>query len=228
MSNTSTQESMADRCYRLIREAIIFGEMAPGASFNESALVQKFEVSTSPLREALTRLRQDGLVRVLPRKGYVVTELTLSDFHDLVQMRFVLEGTAAELAAPRTTQKDLDLLRSLAATTFVPGDLNSIRAFMNAHQEFHLHIGEMSGNRRLSMLIEQSYFDIQRLLFANFGNGEGAIGEGDHDAIIEALARRDPEAARQATIEHIRESRDRALNRLVRDTDSVATHSLRT
>lgn len=222
----SAQESIADRCYRLIKEAIIFGEIAPGEVFNESSLVQQFSVSTSPLREALTRLRQDGLVRVLPRKGYVVTELTLNDFHDLIQIRIVLESAAAELAAPRATAEDVARLRALAATGFTPGDAESIRVFMHAHQDFHLHVAAMSGNRRLQLLIEQSYLDIQRLLFANFGSGEGAVGRDDHSTIIDALARRDSEAARAATVAHIRESRDRILDRLVRDTDGLANRPL--
>lgn len=86
---------------RDLRVAITPGEIPQGQVFNEADLIARCNVSTSPLREALTRLRQDGLVKVIPRRGYAVAELTLRDFHELVRMRMINEGAAAELAAPR-------------------------------------------------------------------------------------------------------------------------------
>ncbi|MDV8009497.1 GntR family transcriptional regulator [Rhodococcus sp. IEGM 1318] len=221
MNPTDNAESMSERVYRLMREDIIMGELAPGQSFNESTLVERFQVSTSPLREALSRLRQDGLIKVLPRKGYVVTELTLNDFHDLIQMRLILESSAAELAAPRTTSEQIATLTQLSTVAIVADDPDSRRHFMQANQEFHLMIAEISGNRRLHAALEQNFQDIQRVLFANVGSSDGQTSESDHAPIIDALARRDSEKARLAAIVHVKQSRDRIIDRMLRRTEEL-------
>ncbi|WP_430335865.1 GntR family transcriptional regulator [Rhodococcus sp. ACT016] len=215
MSEAAVNESMAERVYRLIREDIIVGDMAPGQAFNEAALVERFEVSTSPLREALSRLRQDGLIRVLPRKGYTVTELTLNDFHELFQMRLILESSAAELAAPRTTADHIEQLTRLSAVEITADNPESRKHFMKANQDFHLLIAEIGGNRRLHTALRQSFQDIQRILFTNIGESDGQTNAADHAPIIDALARRDASDARAASIAHIHQARDRIIHRMI-------------
>lgn len=209
--------SLADRVYQELRAAIVLGEIAQGSVFNESDLIARFKVSTSPLREALSRLRQDGLVRVIPRRGYSVTELTLRDFHELIQMRLILETAAAELAAPRITDAHVASMRQLSEVGLQIGDQESYRAFMRANQEFHGTIARIAGNDRLLNAISATMDEMQRLLFADLGEAQDAEEVGhDHDEIIEALARRDAASAREAVARHIRISRDRVVGRMMR------------
>ncbi|MGO4403584.1 GntR family transcriptional regulator [Bosea sp. RAF48] len=216
-AKTEGKISLADRVYEELRAAIVLGEIAQGSVFNESDLVSRFKVSTSPLREALSRLRQDGLVRVIPRRGYSVTELTLRDFHELIQMRLILECSAAELAAPRIADSHVETMRRLSSVELEVGNQASYRAFMRANQEFHEGIAQIADNSRLSRAIGQTMDEMQRLLFADLGAVEdGDEVRHDHDEIIDALARRDAAAARDAVARHVKVSRDRVVGRMMR------------
>lgn len=215
-SRAEAKLSLGERVYEDLRVAITLGEIPQGQVFNEADLIARYKVSTSPLREALTRLRQDGLVKVIPRRGYAVVELTLRDFHELVQMRMIAEGAAAELAAPRITEQHVAEMQRLSSATLVVGDAQSYRNFMRANQAFHELISSVADNTRLLKVTTQTFDEIQRVLFAGLGEIEADDLRHDHDAIIAALARRDGPAARRAVIEHIKLSRDRVVQRMLR------------
>lgn len=213
---STPKQSLGDRVYNDLRTAITLGEIRQGVVFNEADLIARYKVSSSPLREALTRLRQDGLVKVIARRGYTVTELSLKDFHELIQMRLIIEGAAAELAAPRITDEHIVEMRRLSNTKLVVGDKASYRRFMQANQDFHEKIAEIADNGRLRRATSQIFDEIQRLLFADIGQGDDEELEHDHDEIIEALALRDGRRARSAVIRHVKLSRDRVVGRMIR------------
>lgn len=215
-SRTGAKLSLGERVYEDLRVAITLGEIPQGQVFNEADLIARYNVSTSPLREALTRLRQDGLVKVIPRRGYAVAELTLRDFHELVQMRMINEGAAAELAAPRVTDRHIAEMQRLSSASLVIGDAQSYRDFMRANQAFHELISAIAENARLLRATTQTFDEIQRVLFAGLSAAEDGDLKHDHDDIIAALAKRDGPAARKAVIEHIKLSRDRVVQRMLR------------
>jgi GntR family transcriptional regulator, rspAB operon transcriptional repressor len=211
-----SKPSLGEKVYRDLKAWIIVGELAPGSVLKEADLVARFAVSTSPVKEALSRLRQDGLVKVIGRRGYAVTELTLQDFHELIEMRIILEGASAELAAPRVTDADVKRLRGLSVLSLDATNPTSVTAFMVANQAFHESIAEIGGNRRLLRATRQNFDDIQRMLFTGMGRDDGEGLERDHDEIIEALARRDGACAREAMARHILQARERVLERMAR------------
>ncbi|MEW6643916.1 MAG: GntR family transcriptional regulator [Pseudomonadota bacterium] len=215
-SKAGAKLSLGERVYEDLRVAITLGEIPQGQVFNEADLIARYKVSTSPLREALTRLRQDGLVKVIPRRGYAVVELTLRDFHELVQMRMINEGAAAELAAPRITDQHIREMQRLSSVSLAIGNTQSYRNFMQANQAFHELIASISENSRLLKATKQTFDEIQRVLFAGLSEIEDGDLKHDHDDIIAALARRDGRAARKAVIEHIKQSRDRVVQRMLR------------
>jgi DNA-binding GntR family transcriptional regulator len=208
--------SLGERIYEDLRVAITLGEIPQGQVFNEADLIARYKVSTSPLREALTRLRQDGLVKVIPRRGYAVTELTLRDFHELIQMRMVIEGAAVELAAPRITEAHILEMQRLSSTVLIIGNTESYRKFMQSNQSFHELISSIADNSRLLKATKQTFDEIQRVLFTGLSEQEDGNLKHDHDDIIAALARRDGLAARKAAMEHIKQSRDRVVLRMLR------------
>lgn len=215
-SRVEAKLSLGERVYEDLRVAITLGEIPQGQVFNEAELIARYKVSTSPLREALTRLRQDGLVKVIPRRGYAVVELTLRDFHELVQMRMITEGAAAELAAPRITDQHVAEMQRLSSASLVVGEAQSYRNFMRANQAFHELISSVADNTRLLKATTQTFDEIQRVLFADLSEIEVDDLRHDHDDIIAALAKRDGPAARRAVIEHIKLSRDRVVQRMLR------------
>lgn len=218
--------SLGERVYEDLRIAITLGEIPQGQVFNEADLIARYKVSTSPLREALTRLRQDGLVKVIPRRGYAVVELTLRDFHELVQMRMINEGAAAELAAPRITDQHIREMQRLSSVSLATGDPQSYRNFMQANQAFHELIASISENARLVKATKQTFDEIQRVLFAGLSEIDDGDLKHDHDDIIAALARRDGPAARKAVIAHVKQSRDRVVQRMLRHDRQLENLSL--
>ncbi|MGQ8630995.1 GntR family transcriptional regulator [Agrobacterium sp. DKPNP3] len=215
-SVSAPKQSLGDRVYSDLRAAITLGEIRQGIVFNEADLIARYKVSSSPLREALTRLRQDGLVRVIARRGYAVTELSLKDFHELVQMRLIIEGAAAELAAPRISDEHIVEMRRISKIKLIAGDTSSYRNFMQANQHFHEKIAEIADNARLLRATSQIFDEMQRLLFSDIRSGDSDELDHDHDEIIEALAMRDGRKARNAIINHVKQSRDRVIGRMMR------------
>src|SRR5262249_37093509 len=94
-----TELSLTDRAYKVITTRLIELKMPPGVTFTEAALASDLGISKTPVREALGRLRLEGLVEVAARSGYRVTPVTLKDAHDLFAVRLILETEAASLAA---------------------------------------------------------------------------------------------------------------------------------
>lgn len=211
----SRKESLAEGVYRELREAIIVGDLKPGTVLYEGDLTARFTVSTSPVREALTHLRHDGLIKVIPRKGYLVTDVSLQDLQELLQLRVILEGASAELAAPNVTEAHLAQLTELAEVELIVGDSGSYRTFKKANQEFHEEIAQISGNSRLARLVGQVLAESQRILFAGLEKSNpGALNQ-EHYNVIEALATHDPRTARRAVVQHIEVSRQRLVERLL-------------
>jgi len=197
-------QSEKKRIYLELRKEILTLSLSPKVLLVESALAERFGVSKAPVREALAILQRDGLVEALPRKGYLVTPMTVNDVHELFQLRMALEGAAAELAATKITEDELIYLESLqpkAAKGAAPG----MAQFLDNNRKFHHAIASASRNTRLILLIEQITEETGRAIAASYRIGE-------HTAIVKALRDRDPEGARTAMIEHIRGAESRALN----------------
>ena len=98
------RQSLVDVAYVALRDAITSGTLLPGARLREAALAKHFAVSTTPIREALRRLDREGLVRLAPNRGAVVTEFNLREILDLFEIRELLECGAARRAANQTSR----------------------------------------------------------------------------------------------------------------------------
>src|SRR5712692_5191420 len=98
------RQSLVDVAYLALRDAITSGTLVPGARLGEAALAKHFSVSTTPIREALRRLDREGLVRLAPNRGAVVTEFNLREILDLFEIRELLECGAARRAASQLSR----------------------------------------------------------------------------------------------------------------------------
>ena len=135
--------SQTGRTLLTLRELLLRGDFKPGERLSELALVARLSVSRTPIRLALDRLAHEGLLETSPSGGFVVREFTLEDVWDAIEMRGVLEGTAARLAAERLgdtselarikeLQRQMDVI---ANNTF-----DSFAHYMNLNGEFHLEL----------------------------------------------------------------------------------------
>lgn len=209
-------KSLTEQAYAILRERLIQGDLAPGADVSEPELAEQLEMSKTPVREALARLCVEGFMEAIPRRGYRVTPVTVSDMNDLFAVRGMLEGTAASLAAKNLTEHELDVLDQLANASYVMGEGVSTKTFVTSNEEFHSAIARGSRNPRLHGLVMSHLEECARLFYMGTRvrdiNPETA---NDHHRIVAVLRERDSEKARQAMVEHNENTRQGLLNALI-------------
>jgi DNA-binding GntR family transcriptional regulator len=204
--------SRADEAYARIKAKIQRCEFQPGARFSEAQLAAELALTKMPVREALSRLIQEGLVRSMPRHGYEVKPITVRDMLDLYQLRLAVEPLAVELAASRIDRPTLGRLSELCEVTCDPSDLASIAEFADAHREFHLLICRACGNRKLSDVLERVLEEFDRLVYMGLLrlDHHATLGT-EHKPLVDALERRDSAAAREFAKNSVLETRAEIL-----------------
>jgi len=199
-----------------LREMIFNGDFTSGERMSELPLVALLGVSRTPLRLALAELEHEGLLRGLPAGGYVVREFTQGDVRDAIELRGVLEGTAARFAAERgASARDLTALRATNQTikTLVHRtDYESFERYLALNEEFHARLIKMAR----SPLLARSLEGIASLPFA--GPSAFILAEAElpasrdiliiahrhHEDLIEAIERRQGTRAESLAREHAR------------------------
>jgi GntR family transcriptional regulator, vanillate catabolism transcriptional regulator len=163
---TSANRTQITRSLLRLRELILSGEFEAGERMSELPLVERLGVSRTPLRLALAELEHEGLLRGLPGGGYVVREFTMSDIRDAIELRGVLEGTAARYAVERrASRRDLralqttnDSIEELIHRT----DYESFESYVDLNERFHARLLKMAR----SPMLERTLGGIVSLPFA--------------------------------------------------------------
>ena len=211
---------LAESAFARMRADIIRCKLAPGADITEGGLCDLYGMGKAPVRAALARLSQEGLMRAVPRQGYVVAPITLKSVQDMFELRIVIEPAIARMAVERA---DPELLRRLNVAPGASKSEEAELAFLQSNRDFHLAIAAASGNQRMAAIMEQLLDDMARLLhlglFArDWRDGSMlAVHESQatqHEDLIRALAERDADAAHQAALHHIEDSRDLVMKAL--------------
>jgi DNA-binding GntR family transcriptional regulator len=180
--------TFTEQVYAYLLGEIVRGALPPGERLVEQAIADKLSLSKTPVREAIARLARDGLVTITPQKGAEVQRFTEKEVEDLMELRTVLEGFAAEKAAPRFTEedtRDLELLVDQMAEAYHEGDLERYRA---ADLEFHERILAKADNALLSDVLGRIRNQIALVMATSAmepGRPEASVSE--HRAIIEAI-----------------------------------------
>ena len=204
---------LRDTIYIAIRRAIITCELQPGQDLREQALAEQYGVSRSPIRDALLRLAQENLVTVLPREGYQVKPILISDAANICDFRLLIEPACARAAAQADGKalRVLDRFRGFA-------DLDHTE---NEHIEynhaFHCAIAEAAGNKLLETVARNLTGQIERLLRVRLRVlSPDAVGRIclEHEAIIDALQAHDAGRASRLTYEHVKASNASILTML--------------
>ena len=162
-----TSKTQMTRALLSLREQILSGEFRPGDRMSELRLVERIGVSRTPLRLALSSLEHEGLLRALPGGGYAVREFTRADIRDAIELRGVLEGTAARFAAERgASRRDLRALRAInesVAPLVHLADYESFERYVALNELFHARLLKMAG----SPLLERTLEGVLSLPFAS-------------------------------------------------------------
>jgi DNA-binding GntR family transcriptional regulator len=200
--------SLTARVYDRLRAEILTCALEPGQEISEQELAARFDVSKTPVREALATLRSEGFVRIFPRRGYQILPVTVRDMTELFDIRTILEAGAAELAVARISDAELDRLEQLAQVVYDRSEQPSLKRFIQANRDFHLAIAAAADNTRLLQLLERQLDELERIFYlgARLRDVNSEV-VGDHTKIVRVLRSRDPAAAREAMIEHNEQTR---------------------
>jgi GntR family transcriptional regulator, rspAB operon transcriptional repressor len=197
-------ESLTDVVYEAIRDAIINRVIPPGSRLTEAALAAQLNVSKTPVREALLKLRQIGLVEPSGRRGGRVTLPSRSLIQDAYEARRALESFAAGIVAERGSDEDIKLIREAAAHCLAAAEAGDRAGFRRWDLRFHETVGEATGNPRLRELMNDSFAVVMALRRRDVPQAEGSVAcARAHVRIAKAIARRDPDAARKAMRAHV-------------------------
>ena len=201
--------SRSQEIYETLIGDLRSGTYKPGDRIRAEDVAKAFEVSRTPVREALSRLLERGLLE-MTATGLAVTRLQRQSVLELYAMRELLEGAAARYAAQHAAQSDLYSMRRIADAFAAPSDDPGRVAQLN--RALHDAIAEAAHNRYLLNMLHGMHDAVMLLpstTFASPGRQEAAVGE--HAAILDAIERRDPDEADRLAREHIRFARDARL-----------------
>jgi DNA-binding GntR family transcriptional regulator len=194
----------AARIYEALHADIITMRLPPGATLVEKDLCQTYGVSRTPVREALLRLAEEQLIDIYPQIGTFVSRIAAPAVRDAMAMRKALEAVTAEHAALGAEPAELVALRRLIARQKECASANDFDAFHAADEALHQTIAEIAGHPNFWRVIkrEKAQIDRFRLLTLPIPQRPTRV-IAEHEAIVEAIAKRDPQAAITAMRSHL-------------------------
>lgn len=209
----SKSPSLEEMVYLRLEEEILSGELPRGKSLGEIALAKRLGVSRTPIRVALHRLWEDGLVEIQPNKGATVLGINVNDLIDIYKIRERLEGLASSLAAVRISDEGLERLSSLVETAECDIEKNDTEHIKDMDTVFHSIIYEASGSRFLSHTLSELHNKIKAYRKRSLGvPGRVEKSAREHREIFEAIKARNAEEADRLTSLHVQRALENMLS----------------
>jgi len=215
--------SLADQATATLRRDILTARLGPGETLSEAAAALRLGLGKAPIRAALARLAEEGLVTAVPRRGWVVSLVTIRDIHEVFDLRLLLEPEAARRAAGRVDEAALTRLDRVCAAGYRPEDEESALTFLDANRAFHVAIAELAGNHRLARQIGRLLDESTRMLVLGLRRRDrsGEMAH-EHAGLIEALSRGRAEDAARMMHEQVAASRAMVLTALTAPDVAIA------
>jgi len=209
-----SRASTATRVANVLRERIANGELAPGSRVVELEVSKELGVSRSPVREALLKLTEEGLVTTLPYRGAIVAPLQRERLTELLEFRLALEHFALDRLVQRAVARDLGVLRGHVAAMREALRAGDRQRAIDEDLAMHRAIVAMAGNALLERAYDGALAQIRLYIdvtSARYERAEDLAGE--HDALLAAIERRDAEASRALLDAHITHGFDGLFSR---------------
>lgn len=204
--------SLSEQAYDEIKRRILSLEFGPGQFFNELMICELIGFSRSPVHHAIQRLKLEGLIDIIPRKGLQIRRESMNEILDLLEARWAVEANVAALAAQRRTESHLTRMRALIdASHELTGDGDRDR-FMQIDHDFHAVIAEAAGNAALTEIMRSLHERSARLWKLRLlAPGDLVHTQEEHTAVLDAIAARDSVAAANAMGAHLTSLRHRRV-----------------
>jgi DNA-binding GntR family transcriptional regulator len=202
-------EEVADR----LREEVMAGVLRPGDFIRLDAVAQRFGVSVTPVREALLLLRGEDVVRLIPRRGFVVAPLSRVDVQDLFELQAQLAGELAARAVSRLSAADIALLVDINKALQEAVAEQATERIESLEYQFHRTINIAADSRKLGYVLRSATQYLPRRFFTADAHWRRAVNK-DHRSILVALQAGDAEQARQAVQAHVLDGQKRLVAHL--------------
>jgi DNA-binding GntR family transcriptional regulator len=208
--------SIAEQAYWKIKKDILTCELQAGTQVVQAQLVERYQMGITPIREALKRIEQEGYLQSIPRYGYIITPITITDVQNIYELRLILEKPSVRLAVTRASSKVLEQIANSADFTYQYGDSESYLDFLSKNTDFHVAIARASENKKLADMIARTLDEMTRIF--NLGldlRDSGDEMRREHILLSNALLKRDAELAEQILHDQITRSQQRVIESLV-------------
>lgn len=209
------RRSLGQDATNLLRQMILDGQFAAGQRLVEDRISTDLGISRTPLREALHRLAQEGLLEKRPTGGYELRRTNMAELEDAVNVRALLEGHAAALAATRATEQQRLFLADNMQAFRIAAQAEDIPTLISLNVAFHATLRDSAGFLLLHQMLSELDGLIERRLRTNIPlEKAGQWSCPDHERIIQAIEDSDPIAACEAMRNHVQRSGMEVLNQL--------------
>jgi DNA-binding GntR family transcriptional regulator len=200
------RQSQAEFAYEKLRQLVLDGTLPAGAQMLEQEAAARLSMSRTPVREAMVRLRQEGMVEIRPRHGMRVLPISAADMAEIYEVLTALEGAAAEAVARRgIPARQLGVLRGAVRDMDKALERDDLAAWAEADERFHSHLVELSGNQRLIQMVAQLWDQAHRARMLTLRLRPRPINSNrEHEALVEAMAAGKPDLARKTHEDHRR------------------------
>ncbi|MCA2000177.1 MAG: GntR family transcriptional regulator [Hyphomicrobiales bacterium] len=199
-------EPIVPQVIQLLRQAIIEMRLQPGQALSENDIAQRYGVSRQPVREAFIKLREIGLVQILPSRGTYVVKISVREVLNARFVREAVEGAIVRSAAELIDASGIARLTALIGEQKRVAEAGDSRAFYHLDEAFHREIATIIECDYAARVVESARAQTDRVRYLSLpGATRLDVLIAQHQAIVAALAARDPDAAEAAMRRHLRE-----------------------
>jgi len=193
--------------YDEIKQRIVNCSFAPGIILNEQMLADEFKISRTPIREAFSKLQEEGLVTLMPKKGILVNNITISDMSEIYQVRLVLEPYIIRVSGSNLDSNELLKFRTLFDEEVIDGCLQQ-----DTDTNFHGYLAASCNNKYIIQVMNKVLVDNQRVMISTRKKPRVESSKDEHIEIIDFLLKEDYVSASESMKKHIVNCRDSAFN----------------
>lgn len=199
------------QAYEIIKQKIVHCELEPGSPISEKDLIEEIGVSRTPIREAFNKLEDENLLKIYPKRGIFVTDISPKDVLDIYTLRELIEPFAARIATPYIDVHALESYRQIWSNSHYDYEPDE---HIKLDREFHGVIAESTGNKYLTQILFRLYDQVNRIRILSLRRIKARREETRHEhlAIIMAFLEHDADGAERAMRAHLTRAKETALN----------------
>ncbi|MCF7890308.1 GntR family transcriptional regulator [Candidatus Bipolaricaulota bacterium] len=207
--------SKVDYVYNILLENIIRGKLSPGTRLKEKRLADEFGVSNTPVREALKKLKREGLVETRSHKGSYVTQVNEEEAKEIYEIRESLEGLAAKRAVKKVSEEQVNRLKEIIQGMEDKLTEDDLKGYGQLNEKFHNKLAKISGKRAYKYIRELR--NQSKVLMQYPGEIRPKTSLKEHKKIMEAIASRNASEVERAVRKHIRNAKEDVLETMTSD-----------